>query len=749
MRKRIIFILIGTAVLLALAPGTARAEKEVVIESYNLFGGQLFPFAWNRLEVRVANKSGEDFQGSLTVELGGKYQRQIFAEKGKTGTEVFYLPPLAEVRPDYYNVSGFRLSLADGKGRGVDQSNLPGGTNPTSTNLYIGVLGRPAGDFKRLSNALDNLEVVAMLPEYLDNLSFSQNFRGIILSNPGSLTLSPRQAENLLRWLQAGGTLVLGGGSGWQQSAALVPSQLLPVQVSGVENVASADLAPLGIQTQGEKQYTLAVGQLTGEALVSAGERPLLALKKAGRGNVLWAAVDLEASPLDDAANAEAFWEKLFLLAPLQEALSFESSFLSDLFNSLAQDSLAANLSPGKLFLLLLGYILLVGPVNWLVLRKIDRRELAWLIIPAMAVLLTAGAFFYGRLGRGSDEILYQVNLVHQFSPDQALVQGLNGVFVPSTHNITIKSEGYLGPVSDQVTAMPEGEGQVLEINKPPLWSVQKFTGAGFLDLPGQVQVETQYDQAQGRLQAKATNNSGQDFFAAFIKVGQDWYEFGDLPAGGTKSATGTGMPDLQNLLLRYNHRGQVYLGWYDFDLLFSGSSVYFLGFGARGALPVEGADKVVALDLWFQPLALADFYPAGPFSVSPGTLTPAVLGSGREERWSKGEYHYYSQEERNLDLVFTLPDNLDYTVGEYYLQLGSFWGEARGTVQVYNFSLGAWQDMEELETLFKSPAHIRLDTPGDLVHRSRVRVRLCYLGDIGFNLDGISISINGGRIND
>ena len=41
----------------------------------------------------------------------------------------------------------------------------------------------------------------------------------------------------------------------------------------------------------------------------------------------------------------------------------------------------------GGLIAILGGYILLIGPLNYLILKRLDRRELAWLTMPALIVV--------------------------------------------------------------------------------------------------------------------------------------------------------------------------------------------------------------------------------------------------------------------------------------------------------------------------------------------------------------------------
>ncbi len=744
--KKGLALALAAAALLALLPGSARAEKDIYVVGL-LFGDQLFPDAWNRVEVRVPNNSDKDFQGSVVVELGGEYVRDVFVEAGKTGSLVFYLPPLAYIQRDYSNVTALKIYLRDQRGRTISKVNLTTGSRKTSS-IFVGVMGKQAGEFKRIGNVLDYLSVAGMNPESLDNLQFAQNFRAIVLSNPGSVSLNPHQAANLRRWLEAGGMLVVGGGSSWQQSAALLSPDILPVRIQGVETIAAGDLVPLGLPSLEEGEYTIAAGEVQGQVLLAAGDKPLLAAKKVGEGTVLWSALDLEAAPLLNPANSEAFWQKVFLLRPVVKAHSVDYNFVSQLFNSISQDSLASALSPGKLFLLLLGYIILVGPVNWLALRKIDRREWAWFVIPAVALLLTAGAFAYGRLGRGSDQILYQVNLIEQYSNNKANIQSFSGVFIPRSRDMTLSSEAYLAPLSGEIVSRLDGGQQVLALKKPPLWSVQKFYGAGVLDLPGSVQIEASFNPSLKSAEAKVTNNSGQDFFAGFIKMGKEWFEFGALAAGESKTSKAIMQPDFQSILSRYNPSSRPFPGWYDFSYYLPNNPVCFLGFGDSGPFSVAGANKKVALDIWVQTIETRDFFAAGSLDIPRGILTPVVLGS-QTDYYSPRDYHFYSNEEANVDLVFSLPENIDFSQGEYRLNLDSVWGEAKGTVLVYNFESNMWQELGSLDNLFKQTRSILLENPGDLVNENHLTVRINYSGDLGFSLDGMDISVTGGRIND
>lgn len=732
-KKVLPFIL--AAILLALFPGVAQAVKEIeIVGSY--FANEYFTDAWNRLELRINNNSAKDFQGSVTFNLGGRYVRDVFVEAGKAGSQFFYLPPLSYVTSDLQLSE--RIVLRDQRGRIVDETRLTISVGPAP--VFVGVMGKQAGDFKRISNTADYLTVVGIGPESLDYLQFTHNFRLLIFSNPGALSLSPQQEANLLSWLEAGGLLLVGGGSGWQQSAALLPPGLLPLRPTGVEMLGADDLAPLGLPYLMPGDYTIGVGDISGRALISSQGKALLVAKEVGRGTVLWSALDLESPPLTNAANAEAFWQKVLLLRPVDKNLAPDANFVNNIFNAISQDDLATSLTPSKLFLILLGYIILVGPVNWLVLWKIDRREWAWFVIPAVALLLTGGFFAFGRLGRSSEEVIFQVNLISQHTARLATAESFSGVFVSSSKRITLSSETMLVPRSGEMESRLEGGKYILELASPPLWSVQQFYASKVLATPGGIELKG--DPKSG---FQITNNGEQDFYAAFLKLGQDWFTVDDLAAGHSKLVTKANYPDLQSILARYHSsRFFSFPQWYDISYLAPDSPVFFLGFSEVGTLPIDDR-KRVAVDIWIQPLALQDLITPGELNIPRGLLTPQVLAPQMDKHPMR-DYFYYSGEEAVVDLVFTLPEKIDYSQGEFLLSLDSLWGDSRGKVLLFNFKDNTWQEVGGLD---KQGLRIPLTQPGNYVRENRLTVRISYTGELGFNLDGLDISIKGGRIDD
>ena len=58
------------------------------------------------------------------------------------------------------------------------------------------------------------------------------------------------------------------------------------------------------------------------------------------------------------------------------------------------------------------GYILLIGPLSYLVLRRLDRRELAWIVAPILVVIFSGVSYGIGASMKGSQIIVNQIAMV-------------------------------------------------------------------------------------------------------------------------------------------------------------------------------------------------------------------------------------------------------------------------------------------------------------------------------------------------
>ena len=100
---------------------------------------------------------------------------------------------------------------------------------------------------------------------------------------------------------------------------------------------------------------------------------------------------------------------------------------------------------PAELLLaVLVGYILLIGPVSYLVLRRLDRRELAWITAPLLVAVFSVGTYGLGSSIKGSDIIVNEIDIVRSTAGGTAAsVSSFAGVFSPTraSYDLTVRGD--------------------------------------------------------------------------------------------------------------------------------------------------------------------------------------------------------------------------------------------------------------------------------------------------------------------
>lgn len=232
-------------------------------------------------------------------------------------------------------------------------------------------------------------------PELLQSLDV------LFVHDVDSTRLSDGQRSALALWVASGGALVAGGDRP-QTSAGL--GDIVPAQVSDPQQ--AAPLRALGGATGWQPREAgataparkLAVRKDV-EVLAADGGRPLLLRRDYGSGVVLQTAFDLQA--LARQGSPARLWAGLL---PQATAMPDWSQVQGNEQWMFRQSFVLPGLRLPSIWALLgfLGlYIVLVGPANYLLLRRAGRPEWAYVTIPLTVALFTGGAYAIGAAGRG------------------------------------------------------------------------------------------------------------------------------------------------------------------------------------------------------------------------------------------------------------------------------------------------------------------------------------------------------------
>ena len=116
----------------------------------------------------------------------------------------------------------------------------------------------------------------------------------------------------------------------------------------------------------------------------------------------------------------------------------------------------------GGLIAILGGYIVLIGPLNYLILKRLDRRELAWITMPVLIVVFAVSAYGFGTALRGTDLIVNEVAIVRGApGATEGTAQVYLGIFSPSraTYQVQVPGGALLAsPISGDFSAGRHGQ---------------------------------------------------------------------------------------------------------------------------------------------------------------------------------------------------------------------------------------------------------------------------------------------------
>lgn len=537
--------------LLALLPGRvwAQAPSGISLNMEVGFDGYYKEGSWIPVTIYAAN-NGNSVEGELQILVGQNDTELLYAtpislptQSEKQVTMYIHLPNLA---------SELTLELVDNNGR-----TLASDTNQTirqliRTSLFYVVVSEETVDLDFLENVTgraSNAEVAFIEPAMLPDVPAALDpVNVLILTNLDTGRLSAGQLEAITAWTESGGSLVVTGGVSGAQTTAAV-ADLLPVTISGTVTVADlpALRQPYDKAFRDPGPYLVTESSLRrGEALLLQDNLPLLARQSLGNGFVYFLALDPNVAPLLDWAGNEALWGEIADGArtnlPMW-ARGFQNSYsAANAVTRLPNLSLPS----WALIACFLGiYILVVGPVNYIVLRRLKRRELAWLTIPALVIFFSGIAYLTGFIFADREITVAQMSVVYgQAGADSGRVHSVIGLYSPrrATYDITLESDVLIRPFErffgnftggDSVGAVVRGSDVLLENVRVDVGGVETFVAQAYQPLP-QVsgQVVMQVNGRNAELEITLQNNGDFLLENAGLLIGRTYMPLGDIEPG-------------------------------------------------------------------------------------------------------------------------------------------------------------------------------------------------------------------------
>ncbi len=315
-----------------------------------------------------------------------------------------------------------------------------------------------------------------------------------------------------------------------------------------------------------EAEMQVAVGSVRdGRALVAAGDVPLIVTAPRGQGQVTVLLFSPEREPARSWKNLPTFWARLaqvpgdwYVSSDFNQAASRSSD---GIFGAMIDTRQVHKLPIEWLLLLLVVYLVVIGPLDQYWLKRIGRPMLTWITFPCYVVLFSLVIYFIGYKLRAGESEWNELHLVDVLlNGERAELRGRTyaSVYSPSNQRYPLAGPQKLatfrgefvgswdgGQSSERLTVSQNGDSFKAEIFVP-VWTSQLFVSDWWQSASVPLSVSLQ-PKADG-WQVSVLNHTDQKLSNLLIVIEDRIFSLGDVPPGETKN---TAITKGQGTLLR------------------------------------------------------------------------------------------------------------------------------------------------------------------------------------------------------
>ena len=522
-------------------PALAADSDAPTMEARVLLGGHARVGSWMAIEVHLRN-DGPSLTGELRLDNGSQTRTQYGTPVDlPTGSDKIYLL--------YAQPPGFgreiKVDLVEGDDE-IANARAEYAVRDASQLVVAIVAERPQGIVGGLSlppNQQQQAPVtLALSPADLPSRVEAWGaIDRLVWQDVDSNLLEPDQLAALQGWLAAGGRMVIAGGTAGPATLSAFPDTILPYRPLATTDVAPQTLAGLlGEVPETAADLPALSGDLIGgRTLAAVGDRIVAAERTYGSGLVSLIGFDPATPWIAETDASDALWRRLL---PPRSTVGQIVADDSQLISAVSQLPALALPPIGGLLLLLGAYILLIGPVNYLVLRRLDRREWAWVTMPILIVVFAVGAYGFGAALRGSNVIVNEVAIVRGApGATDGAAQVYLGVFSPSreTYQLEVPGGALLSsPISGEIFGGEATAGALDILQGDPSRIRDLAVGVASLrairaETPATVPlVESQLELVDGSLKGTVRNASEETLEKPAIVIGGSVQVLKDLLPG-------------------------------------------------------------------------------------------------------------------------------------------------------------------------------------------------------------------------
>ena len=373
----------------------------------------------------------------------------------------------------------------------------------------------------------------------------------IIINNYNMANLNDKQYNALNNWVNAGGTLLIGAGANESKTINNINKSFL--------NIISNGTREQNVKT-GSESLNLILSQITLEdstVTVNSDENKLVYSLDRGAGKILITAFDLGLEPFissDDAAIMlqdilrETF-DKIYA-DNYQGGYNSRNYEISNILGSIPVENTVSTLT---LVIVLGVYAILVGIVIYIILKKMKKRDLTWVLIPVTSIVFTVMIYLLGSKMKIKDIIVNSTNIISVDEEGRGQINSYIGIASKNKENIKIENEEDLKMqyISDdyyyygdtdynaktlRVKTTYTNDNSYFTVSNSDVASVNKFEVSGKeIVMP---KLENTLKIKDGNLEGTIKNNLDADIQRLVIVSGKSVWDLGQVAKGEEISIT-------------------------------------------------------------------------------------------------------------------------------------------------------------------------------------------------------------------
>ncbi len=595
--------------LAALGGGAWSARAALQFDVFLGYDGLVPEASWFPIVCEVKN-DGPSFMGVVEVDSNQGQPRRLAVELPTGTLKRFVVPVFAGPRgyTRYGPSDSWDVRLLDerGKLRG-EQTGLRPRRHVASQAPLVGALARTATGTPVIRPVLpDKPElqpaVARLLPAiFPDNPLVLEGLDTLYLNSEKAPDLHVTQVNALLAWLNAGGHLIVAveqlsdvAGTPWLRNVfpcdlkdiqpvqthpeledwlrrANWPANLSPSPSSQTPRFGSGRTTTRPGPAPGNpfldltndvafEGAPLQVAQGTvrdGRVEVAAGDTPLIVTANRGRGRITALLFSPEREPFRSWKNLPTFWARLIEVPGgwyVSSDYNQGGGWSSDgIFGAMIDTRQVHKLPVEWLLLLLIVYLVVIGPLDQFWLKRIGRPMLTWITFPCYVVLFSLLIYFIGYKLRAGESEWNELHLVDVLrNGDHAELRGRTyaSVYSPANQRYTLESPQQFATLRGEFAGLyrsgsqaSEEKATILQIGDSfkaeifvPVWTSQLFVSDWWqtADLPLTVSITAR----DSGWEVKVENRTDRKLTDAQLVIEGNITRLGDLPANQTKTFT-------------------------------------------------------------------------------------------------------------------------------------------------------------------------------------------------------------------